>query len=107
MVVGCHVLRSVHFLLLLLLLPGRPVLLLLEPCFRKISDMNEETNSPSHRGIDPRCMGQWWWVGGRRGVGWNDFQIKRKIKGSLVKFRNSWRVHRVPGFRISGGEAKR
>lgn len=44
---------------------------------------------------------------GRGGVGWNDFQIKRKIKGRLVKFRNSWRVHRVPGFRISGGEAKR
>lgn len=58
----------------------------------------------SYRGIDPRYMG---WMGGRGGVGWNDFQIKRKIKGSLVKFRNSWRVHRVPGFRISGGEAKR
>lgn len=103
MVVGCHVLRSVrtHFLL-----PGRPVL-----SFSK-NNIRYERALPRrriHRVIEASIRDIWAGGGGGEGegVGWNDFQIKRKIKGRLVKFRNSWRVHRVPGFRISGGEAKR
>lgn len=103
MVVGCHVLRSVrtHFLL-----PGRPVL-----SFSK-NNIRYERALPRrriHRVIEASIRDTWagGGAGEGEGVGWNDFQIKRKIKGRLVKFRNSWRVHRVPGFRISGGEAKR
>lgn len=102
MVVGRHVLRSVRALLLSPLVVSRYE----KPRFRKNKLFpSRKRIHLSYRGIDPRYMG--WMERGRGGVGWNDFQIKRKIKGSLVKFRNSWRVHRVPGFRISGGEAKR